>query len=168
MSRSRNPWFTVSLALSAVVIILGFGASYYYLQFSTTESVYRATLASLDQVSYEVDVLVNYGNGTFNWFNNTRGPIGWNLYNLTSRIASIDSKYYPQFQSHFINGINGVGMNKDEAHKNWFWTLWIWGSSTKSWKKSPVGSDGLILSQDQAYAWYYQDASGFPNLKAPG
>jgi len=159
MSSKRNPWLAISLALAVATVLLGFTASYYYLQFTSTEKVYRATLESLDKISYQVNLLINYGNGTVNWNNNTRVPIGWNLYNLTTTVAVVDAKYYPQFQSHFINAINRVGLNKDEAHKSWFWTLWIWDSDARSWKTAPVGADQITLSQKGLYAWYYQDTS---------
>ncbi len=166
-ARPRGVWFTVSLGLTVALVLAGFTASYYYLQFSSAEGTYRQTLISLDKVSYQVNSLINYGNGTRQWFNNTRIPIGWNFFNATAAIATLDAKYSLEFKSYFINAINGVGLVKDAAHKNWFWTLWLWDPSTKDWKLSEVGADLIILTQGQTVAWNYADTSNWPNVSKP-
>ncbi len=163
----RGVWFSVSVGLTVALVLAGFLASYYYLQFSSVEANYRETLASLDKVSYQVNVLINYGNGTLQWLNNTRIPVGWNAFNATAANASLDAPYFPEFTSHFIKAINGVGLVKDQAQKDWFWTFWVWDTSTKDWKLSEVGADQVILTGGQIVAWNYADTSNWPNVQKP-
>ena len=166
-AKPRDIWFTVSLGLVIALVLTGFTASYYYLQFSSVQTSYRDTLASLEKVSYNVNILINYGNGTHQWLNNTRIPIGWNAYNATLSVARLDASYTSQYMAHFINAINGVGLLKDDQHKDWFWFLWLWDESAKEWKLSDVGADGLVLRNGHIVAWVYENSSNFPNLEKP-
>ncbi len=107
----------------------------------------------------EVNTIVNYGNDTRSWFNQTKVTEGWNFYNLTLLLANgkVDSQFYPGFNEHYILGINGV-----EQKLPYYWSLWIFCSKDSAWALSPVGADDIILSNDGTYGWYYQSGTAPP------
>ena len=173
-AKPREIWFTVSLSLVIALVLTGFTASYYYLQFSSVQTSYRETLTNLEKISFKISILINYGNGTREWLNNTRIPIGSNTYNATLSVlgectsnTGLCAKYFPQYMAHFINAINGVGLVKDEQHKNWAWILCLWDAGAKDWKISDVGADALVLQNGQILAWVYEDTSNFPSVEKP-
>jgi hypothetical protein len=105
----------------------------------------------------EATALINYGNGTSRWYNNTRVPSQWNFYNLTLLVANchVDAEYYPIYKANYIIAISGV-TNKDPVD----WTLWIYCGKDQAWSISQVGADLIQLENGGIYAWYYQDTSG--------
>lgn len=165
MSKSSSlHWRTISIGLVAVVVITASIAVFSYQLFLGQRELYLRTLQSLEAVSYEVDVLLNYGEGRREWFNNTRVPIGWNFYNLTFFLTkgNIDAKYFPEFSAHLVNAIKGVGLNKPPAQKDWYWIAWQWDTDKKSWKPLETGADLLVVQNKQVLAWYFEDTSTWP------
>lgn len=165
MSKNSNlPWRTISIILVAVVVISFSFSVYAYQLFLGQRELYLKTLENLEAVSYEVDVLVNYGEGRLEWFNDTRVPIGWNFYNVTFFISrgNIDAMYFPQFGAHLVNAIKGVGLNKPQAQKDWYWIAWQWDEEKKSWKPIEVGADLFAVQNKQVLAWYFEDTSTWP------
>ena len=107
----------------------------------------------------EVYTLINFGNGTLTWFNNSNVPVGWNFYNLTVYLShgTLESRYYPDLQEHFITGIDGV-----RASGSFYWGLWQFCSADQAWLYSSVGADGIQLSDEQVVSWYYESNTGPP------
>lgn len=100
----------------------------------------------------EVNTLFNYGNHTSRWFNDTHVPVGWNFYNLTVFLANgnVESTYYPSFQEHYIDAINGI-----RNDNSFYWHLWLFCNKDQAWAFSSVGADNIGLSNDKTVAWYY-------------
>lgn len=109
-----------------------------------TES-YRGTFAS-----YSTDMLVDYGNGTRVWYNDTRIQPGWNLYTTTLVLlkGNIQAELYSTFQppEHFIYGINGVLSSKTTG-----WFLWV--QSGGGWQVSQAGADSQRAYNGTVFAW---------------
>jgi hypothetical protein len=100
-----------------------------------------------------VNTLLNFGNTTSKWFNESRVPVGWNFYNLTMRVAdgNVDSTYYPPpLNEHYVNAIDGVRQDGSS-----FWHLWQFCKNDQAWSYSNVGADQIILSNGQTVAWYF-------------
>ena len=55
---------TISVVLVGAVILSSSLAGYYFYQFSLVSEAYSSTLESLDGLSYEIDLIVNFGNGS--------------------------------------------------------------------------------------------------------
>jgi hypothetical protein len=106
-----------------------------------------------------VNTIINYGNGTVTWFNQTKVTEGLNFYNLTLRLANgnVDSQFYPSFEEHYILGINGV-----EQKLPYYWSLWAFCSKDNAWALSAVGADDIVLSNYGTYGWYYQSGTVSP------
>ena len=106
-----------------------------------------------------VNTLLNFGNGTSKWFNDTQVPLGWNFYNLTMYIANgnVDSTYYPSpLNEHYINAIDGVRQDRSS-----FWHLWLFCNKDQAWSYSNVGADAINLSNGQTVAWYFDSFNSY-------
>ena len=106
-----------------------------------------------------VNALLNFGNGTSKWFNDSRVPVGWNFYNLTMYIANgkVESAYYASpLNEHYINAIDGVRQDGSS-----FWHLWQFCSKDQAWSYSNIGADGIILSNGRTIAWYFDSNNDY-------
>jgi hypothetical protein len=101
----------------------------------------------------EVSTLVNYGNRTIKWYNETQVPKMWNFYNLTIFLANgnVEAQYYPSLGEHYILSINGL-----KQVDPLYWSLWILCQKDRAWEMSLVGADEIILANGETIAWYYQ------------
>jgi hypothetical protein len=100
---------------------------------------------------YTADVLIDFGNGTRLWFNDTRVQPGWNMYVETVVLSQGDlqAQWYPEYQEHILTGIDGVSNSQT---MDWF--LWTY-NETSSWQTSPVGADLLPVFNGSVIAWTY-------------
>lgn len=100
--------------------------------------------------TYSADMMIDYGNGTLVWYNDTAIQPGWNLYTATLVLlkGNVQATWYPAFQppEHFVYGINGVvGPNT----KGWF----IWEFGRGAWQASTTGADPLQVYNGTIFAW---------------
>ncbi len=162
-------WKLLSLVLTGMLVVMGMTSLLFYSQLSASEEKYKNIIESLDNLSYNIDLLMNYGNGTKIWHNNTRVPLGFNLFNATVLITEgrMEATYYPQFQSHFINSINGVGKGEDPDKRTWAWISWHFIEETGRWEAYDVSADMAFLKDGDKIAWYYQDTSKYPDYEPP-
>lgn len=100
---------------------------------------------------YTADILINFGNGTQHWYNNTKVQPGWNMYTETVVLShgDLQAQWYPQYQEHFISGIDGVSNSNST-----YWFLWTY-NSTASWQVAQVGADELPIYNGSVFAWTY-------------
>jgi hypothetical protein len=160
-------WKTFSLLLIGILIVTGTYTLVLYGHLTNAEERYRNTIGALDDLSYSLDMLINYGNGTRIWYNGSRIPIGYNLYNATILLTQGDMKatYYPQFQAHFIEAINGVGGDSDKV--SWSWIAWRFDKSLERWEPYEVSADQVVLGNGDTIAWHYEDTLNYPNYDPP-
>ena len=94
-----------------------------------------------------VNLCIDYGNGTVNWYNNTEVALGTTLFNLTTKIAKADYSYWPTMEpGHIlINSINN--------YTSGYWIWYYWDESTNEWVFGPVGCDAWILKDNGTYKW---------------
>lgn len=165
------------LLLVATALVSG-EIGYYYLQGLNNQSQLRNSDTSHSGGSnsgsrnttgphttyLHVNALVNYGNGTSTWYNQTSVPIGWNFYNLTVSITSgrVEAIYYPNLQANYIIAINGVRNDNDGIHCTFCWLIWSYCKNDHAWAFSALGADRIILVDGETHAWYYQDAFATP------
>jgi hypothetical protein len=96
-----------------------------------------------------ISVLLDYGNGTSEWYNNTLVSRGANILNATFSIAQV--QYYMGQWGAFVSSINGVG-----GDDNTFWIYNVWNSTSLSWEMGLVASNAHILREGELFAWAYQ------------
>ena len=159
----------VALVFVAVSVLLGLTSLLLYGNLVATEERYDDTIESLDKISFSVDILFNYGNGTKIWHNDTRLPMGVNLYNVTVLVSDgkLDAAYYPEYQSHFIMSINGVGASDDPDKLHWSWIAWFFDEGLGEWVSYDVSADMVYPKEGDILAWCFEDMSNFPDFEFP-
>ncbi len=152
----------ITLSLVLLLIVVGAIASYTFYQYTILEARYTSLLKEVEGLTYRVNILIDYGDGRRVWYNNTLVPIGWSFYNATLKIARVKATYYPQYDSYFVDAINGVGENKPPEKASWYWIAWWWDKETRTVKLFEVGSDKYLLKKDDVVAWVFEDTSTWP------
>jgi type II secretory pathway pseudopilin PulG len=101
-------------------------------------------------LTYEVNLLVDYGNGTGRWYNDSAAEPGWNAYVLTLVLmdGEVQAAWYPQFGEHLVTGIERVS---ETATESWF--VWDYGAS--GWALAPMGADAIIVQNGTSVAWTF-------------
>jgi hypothetical protein len=108
-----------------------------------------------------VNTLINYGNGSSVWYNKTDVPIGSNFYNLTVRLANVQSEFYSgSLNEHEIQVINGFPANPGSSAL--YWSLWEFCKVDRAWEYAPVGADDILLNNGDILSWYFSDSSTVP------
>jgi hypothetical protein len=99
---------------------------------------------------YAADILIDFGNGTRHWYNNTQVQPGWNMYVETVVLShgNLHAQWYPQYQEHFVSGIDGVSNSK-----TMYWFLWTHNAT--AWQTAQVGADQLPIYNGSVFAWTY-------------
>ena len=146
----KNVWMWTTLVLVCALIMVSYTTIYYYNEYQKYQSLYGDTLEELKRFRNYifVNILIDYGNGTKEWHNETLVPLGATLFDAT-RIIS-EPNYTKYSFGVFITSINGVG-----GDPNHYWLWFIWNSTSKSWEPGPVGCDSHILSEGETLSWVY-------------
>jgi len=121
-------------------------AGYYYMQHKQLEDM----LKTMQSLIIKVNVLINYGNGTKEWHNDTLVPVGATVFNATSAVAEVDYTLYGE--DAMINSINGMQYTQDAG---WIW--WIWDPSTSQWKPTLEAANKHVLVDGETIGWNYQN-----------
>lgn len=155
MSVQRRTFFGVLVVLIAFILIVSSVAALYYVKYNQVSRDNSIYLKQLDQLGakYDIDILIDYGNGNGVWYNNTSVEPGTNLYTATVLAASgnVNATYSSQYQEHLVNGIGGV-----EATGSEFWWLWTYNrSNSTSWQVAQLGADQITVTNGGIYAWSF-------------
>jgi len=141
---SRNPLFYFGLAAIVAIVITAQVGAFYQLQ--------NLFGAAPSQEPISVNTLLNYGNATSRWNNQTDVPSDWNFYKLTTTIAQTEASPTTSVSGqHLIIGLDGV-----RTSGAYYWTLWIFCQKNVAWTTARVGADLIKLKNGDTLAWYYQ------------
>ena len=143
----KNKWFLISLIFLCWASVSTSFAGYYYYQYDLLLTKSREII--------HVNLLIDYGNGTRIWYNNTAVRKGATLLDVTIRVARVNFTFYVGMGS-FVNAINNV-WNKHP--KYWMWWMWIKGTG---WTEGPVAADKYVVSDGESLCWFYEDTSVSP------
>ena len=160
--REKNVWFLISLCLLVIAVLNASVTVYYYQGYVNMEKQYKDITTKLKDVSYTVNILIKYDNGTKTWHNQTLVPIGWSLFNVTLKVTVGKVEYSTAYGSPFITAINGV---KGSYPYTWMW--YLWNATSTTWKLGETGADAYMLRESDVVAWYLVDVSNYPNLPEP-
>ena len=141
---------TLSLLVGAISVINTSLPAYQ--QASTALSQLWSRYLGLKPASsslYEANVLLEFGNGTRVWFNNSQLQPGWDMYTETVVLThgNLQAQWYPEFGEHLIQGIDGVNSSPTTS-----WFLWTY-NATASWQPAAVGADLLPVYNGSVLAW---------------
>lgn len=146
---------TVIVILIAGLLLSSTLAGYYLLQYQQAQNDANHYLAELDQsrssLPLTTNILLDFGNGTHVWYNDTVVQPGWNLYLATVDVTrgNMNATWYPSYGEHLVTAIDGV---QDTANETWF--IWTY-NSTMSWQVSASGADQLQTFSGTVFAWSY-------------
>jgi len=97
---------------------------------------------------YDVRMLLDFGNGTFRWYNDSTAQPGWNGY-VTSLVllnGKVEATWYPQYGEHFVKGLDGVSQTT-----SLYWSVWEYGGGR--WTYLQTGADLLQIHNGTTFAW---------------
>ncbi|MGD8544880.1 MAG: DUF4430 domain-containing protein [Candidatus Bathyarchaeota archaeon] len=111
----------------------------------------------------QVDVLLDYGNGTAKWYQN-RNMIGVaTVFKATQAITLLNYSLWGD--DVFVDALNGLWSNFTTNH---YWLYWHWNNTSRSWNSGPVACNKYRLNNGDVIAWYYEtDPWGPPSLVPP-
>lgn len=110
-----------------------------------------ARAAGRQAPSYDVHMLLDYGNGTKVWYNDTTAQPGWNGYVVTLVLldGKVQATWYPQYGEHLVSGLGGV---QDSQTEYWFLLTY---NETSSWQLAQVGADLVPVVNGTTFAWVF-------------
>ncbi len=112
-----------------------------------------------------VNLLVDFGNGTVIWFNNTKVPKDYDFYQVTLNVTrgNMAAEYYdsPIIKGYLVTNILGVGC-QDPCLTGEYWSLWVWNGNNNCWNYSSQGASLLKVSTVSMVGWYYTVNSSLP------
>lgn len=122
------------MAISVVFLIWAIGATAGLANYYQTSQNQQTTISNLQSLvgnlGIKVNIVIDYGNGTAEWHNNTYIPIGFSLFNATQTIANLS--YTTSEMGTFVTGVNGV-MQNVTAGKYWVYDTWSNGTWEIVW-----------------------------------
>jgi hypothetical protein len=121
----------------------------------------HATATASDPSTMSVNILLNYGNGTLVWYNQTSVPSSWNFFNVTELVTNgnLGAVYFASFGSHFVYSINGAGCPASNIFCDQAWAFWTLNEIC--WNLPFVGVDMIPVSQSATVAWYLNPGATF-------
>jgi hypothetical protein len=107
-----------------------------------------------------VNICIDYGNGTIEWYNETVIPAGSSLFQLTQKVASIDFTYDALMKP---GHIRVTSINNANEYTNYTisysegaaWLWYYWDDSEQEWVFGPVGCDAWMLKDGGIYKWNF-------------
>jgi hypothetical protein len=147
MSVKKRTFVFVALALLVWSVVATGFAGYYY-------SIYSDLRVKTRKPIIYVNIGINYGNGTIEWFNGTEARAGDTLLDIIILVATTVN-YTAGPSGAFVNSINGVSYSG-----SYYWMWWMW--TTWGWFEGQVASDKYMVGDGETLYWYYEDTSIFP------
>jgi hypothetical protein len=97
---------------------------------------------------YSASMTLDFGNGTKRSFTDREIQPGWNAYVATLVIlnGSVRAAWYPEFQEHYVTGIEGVFAGQSTA---WF----VWSLNGTRWDLASTGADAIQVHNGTALTW---------------
>lgn len=115
----------------------------------------------LKENTVKVDVLVNFGNGTRTWYNETVAPSGSSLINVTARIFGDNMAVTYSPYGAMVTKLGGAGPSPDQPSLYWIW--FEWDPSSQAWKMGETGADQHTPIPGEVLGWALVDFSN-PNV----
>ena len=161
---SKLEYVTIVGLLAWAVVATAFAINY-YLAYQSVSRVCQELRAELSRLTVYANLLIDFGNGTCLWYNDTPVPMGSTLLNLTLAVAEVEYSTYgpyldfPDVEAVFVDAINGVSGNETHA---WFW--WRWNVQNRTWVFGEVGCNhpSVAVRNGSTFAWAFRPFSTWP------
>jgi len=143
---NENTYKLAAIALLCTTIAAGALALNNQYKYTQLENDYQQLTGELENFTIQVDLMIDYGDGTVEWYNETRIQTGANLWDLTLENCDVEYEMY-DFGA-FITSINGV--EADDSHY-WGWSY----LEENSWSMGMVGAEQYNLHDGYVVSWIY-------------
>jgi len=120
---------------------------------------------ALSENTVVANLVINFGNGTRKWYNNTLLPFGSSLLNLTLKATNGNVEYSIGKYGAFVMGISNVGTKFTK--KNYYWLWYKWNSTSKSWELGATSADNYKVMNGDILGWVYANVSSWPPTEKP-
>lgn len=167
----RKVFTYVALAMLVWAISGTATAGYYFTQYTTYQNEYRNLAKEfnslsgamgnlsdvMETVSLRADILVNYGNGTRVWHNNTALPVGSTAF--TAILAVEDTRYldYGGDLGILVTSIGGLANTTTCG-----WSYWYRDTEKSEWVLPLYSCAKYILHRGDMIAFTYQSYMTWP------
>ena len=138
------------LAVLVWAILGTFVAGYYFVQFDIYHREYNNLADQFNSISLKVNILLDYGNGTRVWYNNTVLPLGSTAFNATCSIADVDKEDWGGDLGILVTSINGVANDGPYG-----WCYWYRDSGNLEWTSLQYSCAKHILHEGDMIAITY-------------
>jgi len=142
--------FVVLALLVCLTVATSFAGYYHYM--------YNDLLKKTRTKTIHINLGINYGNGTTEWFNQTEARAGDTLLDITMLATTVN--YTSSTSGATLNEING---RRNSGNYWWYW----WMLTNWGWFEGPVACDKYIVGDGETLYWYYQDISIYPLQQPP-
>ena len=119
----------------------------------------------LKENTVDVNVLVNFGNGTRRWYNSTVLPSGSSLFNATAKLFGDNMIVESSPYGVMIMKLGGAGPSPERPNMYWIW--FKWDSNSKTWMMGDTGADQHRLISGESLAWALVDFSDLNVIPSP-
>ena len=112
----------------------------------------RSLRGVLEEKIVVVDILIDYGNGTRVWYNDTEVLAGSTLLEATMKVARVEgetTKY-----GFYVKAINGVWERKISSKEGYAWMWYYWEDG--EWVMGPTACDAQEVVDGGVYMWRYE------------
>lgn len=133
----RRTTVFIILAFSVWAILATGMAGYYYLRFEDALDAFQQIRSSI----IDVTLLIDYGNGTETWYNETTLIVGSTAFDALHAVADV------QYEVHSF-GMLITNINGREAGENSGWLWFLWDIEKLDWDYSLDAIDQYIMLPD--------------------
>ena len=142
---NENTYKLMAVALLCTTIAAGALAVNYNYQLRALDEDYQAVIEELEDFTTQVDIMIDYGNGTVQWYNDTRIQTGASV--LDATVLACDVEYQTSDFGSFVTTVNGV--EQDASH------FWMWSTYDDGWEVGMVGADQYNIHDGDIIGWTY-------------
>ena len=142
---NENTYKLLSVALLCTTIAAGAMAVYYNFQLNTLRGDYDAVLGELEDFTILVDIMVDFGDDSVEWYNDTRVQIGSNV--LDAAVLACDAEYQTSEFGAFVTSIGGVAMDSE--------SFWLWSMYEDGWEVGMIGADQQVIHDGDIIGWTF-------------
>lgn len=155
MSAEKRTLLFALLGLLVWSSVATMTAIYYYTQYADA----RKTFEELEGLVMHANVMIDYGNGTLRWHNETivAGSTAFDA--LLATTKKVEFKSYPV--GVYVTSIDGVSeaVLTEKSGRSWLW--YYWNAAASRWASANKAADMYILKPGDSTAWRYESWS-FP------
>lgn len=167
----KRLYLYVALAMLIWAICGSALAGYYFTQYSIYRNEYTALVTGfnslsqamgnlsnmMESLSLRVNLLINYGNGTLVWYNNTAMPVGSTAFTAIMAVAKVEYRDYGQELGILVTSINGLASTFSQG-----WFYWYVNTSNSTWISPEYSCGKYILHRGDTIGFAYESFSVWP------